>query len=145
MQSPAQTRVTASLAFSVGHNADAAHVADAMGSAWSDMDQALSPVLGRRGMAALYKRSLHLNAAACPGLAQMHEGTDASLAIDLAPLHSLLAEQSDADAARLGELLIHTFTELLGSLIGASLSERLLESVWALPSNSGLPAQDTLP
>ncbi len=144
MQSAAHERVTASLAARVGKNADSAQVADAIGTAWRDMDLALSPVLGRRGVAALYKRSLHLNVAAYPWLAQVHEGAEAALAIDAGPLRAMLARQSDVDAALTGRVLIHTFTELLSTLIGASLSERLLDSVWALPSNSGLPAQDTV-
>jgi hypothetical protein len=145
MQSTAKPRVTASLAFRVGKSDDASFVADAIGCAWADMELALSPVLGRRGVAALYKRSLHLNVAAYPWLALVPEGTDNALAIDLLPLRSILARQSGADAAEVGAVLIHTFIELLSSLMGASLSERLLDSVWAPPSNSGPTAQDNLP
>ncbi|MBC7956475.1 MAG: hypothetical protein H7Y33_11480 [Cytophagales bacterium] len=133
------------MAHRVGTNADASQIADAIGAVWHDLDLALSPVLGRRGVAALYKRSLHLNLAAYPWLAQMHEGVDSALAIDVAPLHAMLAIQSDADAAETGAALIHTFTELLATLIGDSLSERLLDSVWDLQSAGGPPAQDTLP
>jgi hypothetical protein len=145
MQSTANPRVTASLAFRVGQSADASPVADAIGSAWADMEAALSPVLGRRGVAALYKRSLHLNVAAYPWLALVPESTDEATAIDLMPLRSMLGRQSGADAAEAGAALIHTFIGLLNSLMGVSLSERLLDSVWAPPSNGGPRAQDNVP
>ncbi len=145
MQSTADPRVTASLAFRVSQSDDASHVALAIGSAWNDIERALTPVLGRRGVAALYKRSLHLNAAAYPWLAQMPAGADDALAIDLLPLRSMLARQSGTAAAEVGAVLIHTFIELLSDLIGNSLSERLLGSVWASPSNGGPSAQDNLP
>ena len=43
-----------------------------------------------------------------------------------------------------GGALLQTFYELLASLVGPSLTERLLRSVWA-HSSSGPPAQDTSP
>lgn len=139
------TRAMALLADRVATNADASQIADAIGAAWHDLDLNLSPVLGRRGVAALYKRSLHLNTVAYPWLAQVREAAHANLAIDVAPLRAMLGERSEAEAAETGAALIHTFTELLSTLIGASLSERLLDSVWALPSNGGPPAQDAPP
>ena len=52
------------------------------------------------------------------------------------------------DAAAAVNALLQAFHELLASLIGLSLTERLLRTVWApslaLPS-SGLPAQDPTP
>ncbi len=144
MQSATNTRAMALLADRVATNADASQISDAIAAAWHDLDQALSPVLGRRGMAALYKRSLHLNTAAYPWLAQMRAGVDANLALDVAPLRETLAERSEAQAAQTGAALIHTFAELLETLIGVSLSERLLGSVWVLSSTGGTPAQDTV-
>lgn len=145
MQGASNTRAMALLADRVATNADARQIADAIGAAWHDLDLSLSPVLGRRGVAALYKRCLHLNTVAYPWLAQVREAAHASLAIDVAPLRAMLGERSEAEAAETGAALIHTFTELLSTLIGASLSERLLDSVWALPSTGGPPAEDTLP
>ena len=145
MQGAINTRAMALLADRVATNADAGQIADAIGAAWHDLDLSLSPVLGRRGVAALYKRSLHLNTAAYPWLAQVREGTHADQAIDAAPLRAMLAKRSEAEAAETGAALIHTFTELLNTLIGASLSERLLDSAWGLPSTGVTPAQDTVP
>jgi hypothetical protein len=61
--------------------------------------------------------------------------------MDLAALGAAVAGQPDAEAADGAALLLHTFTEVLASLIGTSLTERLLRSVWAqLLTNA--PAQD---
>ena len=42
-----------------------------------------------------------------------------------------------------GGLLLQTFYELLASLVGPSLTGRLLDAVWTPPSSA--PAQDTSP
>lgn len=140
MESQATGRMAAPLANRVGTDASAAQVADAVVATWQEIDAALNPIVGRKGVAALYKRSLYLTGAAHPWLAGMHEGAQA--AIDLAALKSVLAQQSSADAALGGNALLQTFYQLLGSLVGPSLTERLLRSVWEHTSR-GPPAQDT--
>lgn len=57
-------------------------------------------------------------------------------------MKSEFAQQSSADAASAGSVLLQTFYDLLASLVGLSLTERLLRSVWA-NSSRGPPAQDT--
>jgi hypothetical protein len=54
----------------------------------------------------------------------------------------VLAACSSADAANAAAALALTFRDLLTHLIGDSLTERLLRSVWTSPS-SGNAAQDT--
>jgi hypothetical protein len=120
----------------------AGQVADAMASTWQDIDAVLSPIIGQRGVAMLYKRCLYLIAPAHPWLAGMHEGGHAPL--DLAALRSAFAQQSSTSAAAAGGAFLQTFHELLSSLIGPSLTERLLRAAWAHFS-SGPPAQDTSP
>jgi hypothetical protein len=56
----------------------------------------------------------------------------------------VLAQRSSAEAAAGGSTFLNTFHELLASLIGPSLTKRLLRSVWEPPS-SGTAAQDTSP
>ncbi len=107
---------------------------------WLEIDTALRPIIGQGGVAALYKRSLHLTTPAYPWLASTHEGVQAPM--DLAALKAIFAQQSNASAAAGSRALLHTFNELLASLVGPSLTERLLRSVWA-NSFSGQPAQDT--
>jgi hypothetical protein len=90
---------------------------------WQAVDAALTPIVGSKGVVALYRRSLYLSGAAHPWLASMHEGSHSE--IDLAALKSVVAQQSSADAALGGNALLQTFYQLLGSLVGPSLTERL--------------------
>lgn len=109
---------------------------------WQAIDAALTPVLGQQGVVALYKRSLYLTAPAYPWLSGSHEGV--LNAMDLNALESAFAKQSSAAAGAGGDVLLQTFYGVLTSLVGPSLTERLLRSVW-VHSSSGSPAQDTSP
>jgi hypothetical protein len=111
-----------------------------MAAIWQEIDGALTPILGRGGVAALYKRSLHLTSAANPWLTLGREGDPT--AMDLAALKAALGQQTGAAAAAGGGALLQTFYDLLSSLVGPSLTERLLRSVWSA-SSSGPSAQDT--
>jgi hypothetical protein len=142
MESPDSNRIADPLAHRVAPGANAAQIADAMVATWQDIDAALTPIIGRGGVAALYRRSLYLTASAHPWLAGTHDGSQTSN--DMAALRSAVEQQGSADAALGGNALLQTFYSLLGSLIGTSLTERLLRSVWA-DSSSGPPAQDTMP
>ena len=107
------------------HDANAAQIADAMVATWHEIDAALTPIIGSKAVVALYKRSLHLTAKTHPWLAGTHEGAQA---LDLAALKPVVAQQSSAEAALGSRALLQTFNQLLGSLIGPSLTERLLRS-----------------
>jgi hypothetical protein len=124
----------------VPDGAHAGQVADAVVALWREIDQALHPIIGHRGVAALYERSLRLTAAAYPWLALEQRGMPA--AVDAAALHAALVQQAGAQAAAGGNALFHSFHQLLASLVGASLTERLLRSVWD-HSPGAAPAQDT--
>ncbi|WP_457096712.1 hypothetical protein [Lysobacter sp. P5_B9] len=140
MDSQESQRIAAALA---RRAETAGQVADTMVSTWQDIDAVLSPIIGQLGVAMLYKRSLYLIGPAHPWLAGMHEGKQAS--VDLAALKSAFAQQSSsANAAAAGGAFLHTFHDLLSSLVGPSLTERLLRSAWAHFS-SGPPAQDISP
>ena len=125
----------------VAAGADAAQVADACVNTWRAIETALTPIIGSKGVAALYTRSLHLASSAHPWLAALRESEPT--AIDLVALKSVAAQQTGALAADGANALLQTFYQLLGSLIGPSLTERLLRSVWA-DSPGGAPLQDTI-
>lgn len=135
-------QILASLTHRVGPNADIATTAQAITSILQNMDTALTPIIGQQGVAALYRRSLHLCAANHPRLAGTYDSVQASL--DLTALKSVLVEQSEADALFFGEVLLTTFYELLTTLIGPSLTARLLRGVWE-PSLSDTPSQENSP
>jgi hypothetical protein len=110
------------LANNARRDADAVQIADAMATTWWRIDAALAPVIGSKGVAALYERSRHLTASSHPWLADA--------AFDPAALKSLVARQCDTDALLGCSALVQTFDRLLGGLIGRSLAERLLGSAW---------------
>lgn len=140
MAYPVESEGTQWIAVALARRAKTAgQVADAMASTWQAIDAALSPVIGHRGVAMLYKRSLHVTRAAHPWLTGTSE--DGPATMDLVALKSVFAQQSSTHAIAAGGAFLQTFHELLSSLIGLSLTERLLRPVWA-PFLSGPPAQD---
>uniref|UniRef100_E6PSR3 Uncharacterized protein n=1 Tax=mine drainage metagenome TaxID=410659 RepID=E6PSR3_9ZZZZ len=96
-------------------------------SLWEQIDAALSPIIGRRGVSALFQRSLRLASEDHPWLSMAHH--DVVSAMDLGILKAAIAQQSRADASAGATTHLHTFYALLSSLIGATLTGRLLESV----------------
>jgi len=135
-------QIVASLAHRVGPNADIEKVAQAIISTLQNMGAALTSIIGPQGVTALYRRSLHLCASNHPRLAGTYDSVQTSM--DLTALSSVLAEQSEADALFFGEVLLTTYYELLTTLIGPSLTVRLLSGVWE-PSLSDTPSQENSP
>lgn len=125
-----------------GAHSDAGAFADTMVWAWKDINAVLTPLVGQGGVAALYNRSLHLTAKVHPWLAVPPDGINS--AIDLDAIHTLLSGRSLADATAGGKAFLGTFHELLASLIGLSLTERLLFPVWDKYMNASLE-QDSSP
>jgi hypothetical protein len=115
-------------------------VAALVATTFQDINQALSPIVGQRGMAALYKRSLHLSRPLHAWLPAAAEGADVD--IDFESLTTALATRTSMDAAVAGTQLLESFLALLATLIGDSLTERLLRPVWAT-FLSGPSALDT--
>lgn len=132
----------ASLAPLARAGASAEHIGNAARSMWRDIDAALSPIIGQRGVAALYKRSLYLARADHPCLVAVYDA--ASTRDEFAALQASLSEQESPDAAFANDALLQTFCSLLITLIGASLTERLLQTVWD-GHTSGDAAKGTSP
>lgn len=138
-------RTAPPLAYRIWDDSTAAEVAAACGALWLEIVAALSPIIGTRGVTALGQRSLHLASAAHPWLVA-RQPADADPQ-DAAWLVSLLAQRNPDEAAAAGSTFLQTFRELLSSLIGASLTERLLRSVWGPPDTplNSANAQDPPP
>jgi hypothetical protein len=130
------------LANRIGSDPSSTQIAAAVLAIWEEIDDALTPIVGPLGLIALYRRTVHLAAAQHPWLAGRDEGVLTHT--DPAVLKSVLAQRSSAEASAGGSAFLNTFHELLASLIGPSLTARLLRSVWEPPS-SGTAAQDTSP
>jgi len=110
----------------VANSVDTAQVTAAIISAWGEIDSALRPIIGERGVAALYERSLYLARAHHPWLAAIPENIESRM--DLAALAAVLAKQNRASAAAGGEAHLQALRELLRGLVGPSLADRLLAS-----------------
>ncbi|WP_207850021.1 MULTISPECIES: hypothetical protein [unclassified Pseudomonas] len=135
-------QIIAALAHRIGPNADSARIAQAIVSTLQAVEAALTPIIGLQGVAALYRRSLKLCASRHPRVAHISDRVQASL--DLHALDSQLVTESEADALYFGEVMLITFYELLTTLIGPSLTARLLRDVWK-PSLSDTSAQENSP
>jgi hypothetical protein len=127
-EGPSIRRLTAPLAYRIGDDATASQVAVVFGALWHELDAALSPIVGRRGVGALGQRSLHLAATSHAWLVAGQSNGPAML--DVALLMPLLAQRSNDEAVAAASCFLQTFRELLASLIGLSLTERLLRPVW---------------
>ena len=119
---------------------DPSIVAQSALATWSHIDQALSPIIGIRGVAGLYKRSLSLTRGAHPALTTVFDGLLAPG--DYRTLQQALAQQSAPVAIAAGAALLQTVIDLLTKLSGQALSERLLRPVLDSPSSSGDAVQD---
>ena len=120
--------LTHGLAQLAAQGADVARLASAIVSTWTKIESALAPVIGKRGLAALYERSLHMARTGHPWLAPAHEGVETMM--DLTALKTVLTGQDSASAAAGGGAHLQAFYEVLGSLISPSLTHRLLGSIW---------------
>lgn len=120
--------IVAHLADNVSNGATSLQIALAVAEVVNDIDRALTPIVGINGLAALYKRTLHVagQAHACL-LAPAFSGSPTDHA---AALTTALQGESASAAAVAGSAFLKTFHELLATLVGLSLAERLLRPVW---------------
>lgn len=121
-------RIVEALRRRAGDNPDIAGVVRSIVTIWNEIDASLGPILGKRGVAMLYRRSLFLTGANHGWLPRVGEGQPTAL--DLAPLQATLMQQGSTVALDGGSALFRTFYELLSSLVGPSLTERLLRPIW---------------
>ena len=102
-------------------------LANATAATWRDVWTALSPVIGAAGVAALFQRSLFLRTAEFPWLADVGDPTSAG---EFDSLRSVVLQQKRSDAVAANAALLQSLAQVLGNLIGASLTKRLLQPVW---------------
>jgi hypothetical protein len=129
MQSQERDQIATFFEDTVSSGASSQDVAEAVVAAFRGIDEALKSVLGQRGVAALYMRTLHLASQVHPWLPVVQESVPTE--VDVSPLATLLAQQTAVEASAAGIQLLQGFCALLTGLIGPSLTERLLRSVWA--------------
>ncbi len=139
MQSEDTDGISAYLTGIAADGNSAQGVANEVESTLQGIEQVLAPIVGSLGVAALYKRSVHLARSTYDWLPDSPGGTDK--AIDAGPLTAALVQRSPAEAAAAAARLLGEFRTLLVTFIGPSLTERLLRSVW-INFLSGPSAQD---
>jgi hypothetical protein len=120
------------LAMRAGNSPDAGTVAETALAVWREMAAHLVPLIGAGGVKVLFSRSLYLTGKTLPWLAV--SVADAEHPELLAHFKQCLQTRTPADAVAASNTLLVTFTELLESLIGKSLADRLLGPVWTIPS-----------
>jgi hypothetical protein len=124
-----------------GNLPDANATSEAAAATWRLVEAQLVPVIGARGLDVLFRRALHQTMNAFPWLAaSVDRGGSAG---PLPSLMACLATQHTAAAAEAAYALLLTFAELLATLIGESLTARLLAPVWSAPSPLLLSEQET--
>jgi hypothetical protein len=119
------------LAMSAGIAPDARGVAEATLRTWGQMAARLTPVIGARGIEALFGRSLQMASAAYPWLSKAGGADDS--ANPLANLRASLEAIDPVVGIAGSHALLVTFTGLLATLIGEPLTGRLLDPVWTPP------------
>lgn len=130
------------LAQQAAEGVHAERIADTAVATWRGIEAVLAPIIGHRGVAALYKRSLHAIRGEYPWLADVHENEFRPG--EFSALQTALSQQPSSSAAAANGALLQTFHDLLTKLIGGALTERLLRPVWDNPS-SGPAVHDDSP
>jgi hypothetical protein len=110
-----------------GRAPDANAIAAATIAIWPQVFVRLAPVIGVRGIDALFRRTLRVTSRSFPCVSvDVGHGTAALEAIS-----ARLRQEDVSTAAAASCELLFAFTELLADLIGESLTDRLLDPVWA--------------
>ena len=126
---PRRQAIARTLAQGVGASPGAGAVTDAILGTWQAVARRLAPVIGERGVDVLLRRALHVTSKAYPWLAVGGDHGNSVALLDSLTKRFQSCEAEGAMAA--GNELLVTFTDLLASLIGESLTGRLLAPVWS--------------
>jgi hypothetical protein len=122
------------VAQTAGQASDANAIAAATAAQWQQISARLNPVLGTHGVDILFSRTLYLAGRSYPWLGVAGDRQLGTPSLDVIGAR-LGRQQAPVAAAASCEFLI-IFTELLATLIGDSLTDRLLDPVWTLTASS---------
>ena len=117
------------------HGADSLVAAAAAGGALEALLAELNPLIGDRGVRALYGRSVQLSKASFPWLASV-DAPETGLP-PAADLHARLAGRGADDVHAASAALLLTLTDLLAALIGEPLTHRILLAAWKTQGQDG--------
>lgn len=140
MSPPDNSRYSTALLRRAGVDADASQLADAIVAVWRDIDATLTPIIGARGFAALHGRSMHLAARDFPWLIDTREN-GVLAEVDFGDVRRRFIAQPVPPARNAAGMTLRCFYDLLASMIGDALTERLVQAIWDNPFG-GQAAQD---
>ena len=123
--------IQSALSEGAAEGADSTIVAGAAIRALTSLIAELKPLVGELAMRALYVRSLHLARASFERPSAAEPGSPDEL---LAPLHRDLMSRAPADAQGAAKALLLALADLLVSLIGEPLTNRLMHKAWGTPT-----------
>ncbi len=128
LNSRGREKVRRTMAHHAGASPDADAVAKATFIIWNDVEARLSTVIGTKGVDILFKRSLYLTTSSFPWLKGTEHPQDRESLFS--GIKACLASRETESSTEAGCAFLNILTELLNTLIGDSLTERLLEPVW---------------
>jgi len=115
---------------------DASAFAESQATTWRRIYAQLAPIIGGRAVHVLFERALQQIVGSFPWLT-IHSAPHADVEALLNNLKVQVAMQSEIAAIEACFALRLAFNELLGTLIGNALTERLVSGAWEyLPSSS---------
>ena len=117
-----------------GSSPDASAIAEATLGTWQEVAARLEPLIGTGGVDILFGRSLNLTSRSFPCLALASDYGDS--VTSLASFRATVENMDVAVAIEASNALLVIFTEMLATMVGESLTERLLDMVWVSPSGS---------
>jgi hypothetical protein len=117
------------LAQCAGNASDANRIAAAMVALRLQISARLAPVIGARGVDVLFSRAVYLCARSFSWLGVAGDRARGTNSVD--DISARIERQGAAVAAAASCEFLYTFTVLLATLIGDSLTDRLLGPVWA--------------
>lgn len=121
--------------------AEPALIAEEVVKVWMRVEAALRPIVGAKGVAALYGRSRQLAAELHPWLGSGDAAQTDWKLMDLNVLRAQVAAQDAGNALQASLDHLGHFDHLLGTLIGEALKDQLLAQAWFTPApTAGDPA-----
>lgn len=120
----------------IGSALSATGVARSSAAIWQQVAKRLEPTIGAGGVQVLFGRALHLASRKFSWLSfGKHQVDIGDINAALIDLSAAFKNREPADAAEAACELLVVFAELLESLIGETLTERLLGDVWLPPES----------
>jgi hypothetical protein len=127
---PRREMIRKKVAQCAGSASDANRIAAAMVALWLQISARLVPVIGARGVDVLFSRTVYLSARSFSWLGVAGNRARGTNSVD--DVSARIERQGAAVAAAASCEFLCTLTVLLATLIGDSLTDRLLGPVWAL-------------